>query len=102
MEHSKLPLKVGAFTAFQYTITDSEESVICKFVHQGVSPSKDVSRERAAFIVEACNAHAELKAKAGLLDELAVAYRIKYAINDNPLSLMELVDKFALEAKELK
>lgn len=89
MEHSKLlwktetcPLHPGCTDI----VTSDGKFVVCV---RGDKP------EVAEHIVKACNEHEELKRKSEIFDELVVAYRKRFAINDNPVSLMVLVDEFA-------
>ena len=56
-------------------------------INWAVDTQEELERKAAAY--------QGLVRKSDLFDELVVAYRKKFAINDNPVSLMVLVDEFA-------
>jgi hypothetical protein len=89
MEHlwKMEPVKVKGY----WHVTDTDGATIALVT----------TKQLAEFIVTACNEYYDNNRKAELFDELVVAYRAKFAINDSPVSLMVLVDEFAETAKRL-
>jgi predicted nucleic-acid-binding Zn-ribbon protein len=83
-----------------------EEHCKCPMCGQNQYNNGEITMDDPAILRVAYNALVQyvstikvVKKKSELFDELIVAYRKKFAINDNPVSLMVLVDKFAEKSK---
>ncbi len=66
MEHSKLPWKKGDFKNNYRGIVDADGETILIISWNAPKADEDID-----LILEACNAHAKLKAKAELFDKIA-------------------------------
>ena len=96
MKHSKLPFKVDDASAFSFAITDSSEQFICA-LNWCTLAKQPAAKERADFIINACNQHDTLKAKAELFDKVA----IRFNNSNSDLEMISTIMYIQEQAKEL-